>query len=163
MRVCPECGTRTDELSCPNDGRGTVDEDVFVPHDPLVGQTVADRYVLAERIGSGGYGAVYRGTHKETGGDVAIKVLRAKGENRREAVRRFHLEAQSAAALRHPNTVRVNDFGVHEGLLFLVMEYLFGRPLDDIISAEAPLPWRRAVHIARQVLASLGEAHEHER
>ena len=163
MRVCPECGTRTDELSCPNDGRGTVDEAVFVPHDPLVGQTVAGRYVLAERIGSGGYGAVYRGTHKETGGDVAIKILRAKGESRREAVRRFHLEAQSAAALRHPNTVRVNDFGVHEGFLFLVMEYLFGRPLDDIISAEAPLPWRRAVHIARQVLASLGEAHEHER
>ncbi|MFO0750728.1 MAG: serine/threonine-protein kinase [Myxococcota bacterium] len=71
------------------------------------------------------------------------------------AVRRFQLEAQNAAALRHSNTIRVTDFGVDEGLLYLVMEYLEGKPLSDLLRDGGPMEWQRAAHIVRQILKSL--------
>ena len=131
--------------------------------DTLTGRTVAGKYAVKERIGAGGMGAVYRALHLQTGGEVAVKFLHGTAALDDNAVKRFQLEAKNAAQLRHANTIRVTDFGVDQGMFYLVMEHLVGRPLNVAIATQGPFPWRRAVHITRQVLASLWEAHEHSR
>jgi len=137
--------------------------DALVTKDPFLGRVIAGKYEILKRLGAGGMGAVYHARHKQTGGDCAIKFLHGTAIGDESAVKRFQLEAQNAAALRHTNTIRVTDFGVDEGLLYLVMEYLEGASLADVIQRDGPMPWRRAVHILRQVLKSLWEAHEHAR
>lgn len=165
MRVCPECGTSTEQDVCPNDGRPTVDDyklKVSSVNDSFVGMTLADKYVIEERLGRGGYGAVYRARHVETSGQVAIKLVRADLVDDEMVIRRFYIEAQNTHKLHHPNTVRVSDFGrTPDGVLYLVMEYVKGIPLSKVIKKEAPLSPERAVRIATQILKSLGEAHSH--
>ena len=131
--------------------------------DSFIGRKIAGKYEILARLGVGGMGAVYRARHANTGGDVAVKVLHGTAAFDQGMIRRFQLEAQNAAALRHSNTIRINDFGVDDGVFYLVMEYLDGRSLAEVVRDDGPLPWRRAVHILRQVLKSLWEAHEHER
>ena len=131
--------------------------------DTFTGRIIAGKYAIKERIGAGGMGAVYRALHQQTGGDVAVKVLHGTAALDDHAVKRFQLEAQNAAQLRHANTIRVVDFGIDDGVFYLVMEHLVGHALNDLIAQQGPFPWRRAVHITRQVLASLWEAHEHPR
>ena len=163
MRVCPECGNSTDQDTCPNDGRPTVDAahlKVEAGSDPFVGRTLADRYVVEEKLGRGGYGAVYRARHVETGGAVAVKLVRADLVDDEMVIRRFYIEAQNTHKLHHPNTVRVADFGrTPDGVLYLVMEFVKGVSLQQLIRAEGPLAPDRAVRIIVQVLKSLGEAH----
>lgn len=131
--------------------------------DHLIGRLISGKYAVKERLGSGGMGAVYRARHEATGGNVAIKFLHGTAALDDHAVKRFQLEAQNAAQLRSTHTIRVIDFGVDEGVFYLVMEHLDGRPLNTVLSEEGPLPWPRVVHIARQLLKSLWEAHEHGR
>ena len=163
MRVCPECGIETPHQRCPTDGRVTLDAAVLAERDPWIDRKIADKYVIEVRIGRGGMGSVYRARHCDTDGLVAVKVMNAAGLNDAQAVRRFHLEAQNSAGLRHANTIHVHDFGVEDGCPYLVMEYLSGRPLSQVLIDDGPLDWRRAVHIVAQVLKSLWEAHEHPR
>ena len=163
MRVCPQCGTRTPAATCPIDGLVTLNEAVLETSDPLIGRLVGGKYKVERHLGSGGMGAVYAARHVETGGLVAVKVLIPDRANRPMAIKRFSLEAQNAAALRHANTVRVLDFGADEDLLFLVMEFLEGRSLQDHLDRYGALDWQRAARIARQVLLALWEAHEHSR
>jgi len=132
-----------------------------MPDDPFIGREFAGKYRVVKRLGAGGMGAVYQATHLTTGGDVALKFLHGTAIGDENAIRRFQLEAQNVAALRHANTVRVTDFGVDQGTLFLVMEYLDGHPLSDVLMTDGALPWQRVVHIVRQILKSLWEAHEH--
>ena len=129
--------------------------------DPLLGRVIAGKYRVTRRLGAGGMGAVYHAKHLATGGDVALKFLHGTAAGDEQLTRRFHAEAKNAAALRHANTIRVTDFGVDEGTMYLVMEYLEGRTLSDVLTQEGPLTWSRVVHILRQVLKSLWEAHEH--
>ena len=127
--------------------------------DPLAGTVIAGRYELLDRIGSGSMGAVYRARHRSHGGMVAVKVLRAGLADSPESRKRFGIEARNGAALTHPNTVRVIDSGADGDLLFLVMEYLQGRPLSAVLAGQGALPWPRCVRIATQILKSLREAH----
>ena len=129
--------------------------------DPFIGRELSGKYRVTKRLGAGGMGAVYKATHLATGGDVAIKFLHGTALGDDNAIRRFQLEAQNVAALRHANTVRVIDFGIDNATLFLVMEYLEGQSLAELLARDGALPWRRTVHIVRQVLKSLWEAHEH--
>ena len=131
--------------------------------DPLSGLLVGERYRIEEAIGKGGYGAVYRARHTETGGLVAVKFLCSEIRLHKSAVRRFYLEAQNAAALSHPNTIRVTDFGADGNLLFYAMEYLEGRSLADLLSDPGRLHWRRGLRIIAQTLSALCAAHEHPR
>lgn len=136
VRICPACNTRTDAERCPNDDRPTVDEAKLRSSrkDPFIGVVVEGRYAVEERLGRGGFGAVYKARHTETGGHVAIKLLHAQMAEDDDAIRRFYIEAQNTHKLQHPNTVRVSDFGrTDEGVLYLVMEYVAGMSLAAVL------------------------------
>lgn len=129
-------------------------------HDPLIGKVLADRFEILSRIGEGGTGVVYKAKQITVDRTVAIKVLGAHVSSDPQWVKRFHNEARAAARLDHPNTVRMIDFGeTKEGLLFIAMEYLHGRPLSDEISRLGKIPPQRALRIISQACQSLQEAH----
>ncbi len=130
--------------------------------DPLIGRTVDGRYRVISALARGGMSRVYRAEQHPLGRTVALKVLAVSGDDEQEAEfrRRFQLEASVSARLTHPNTVRVFDHGaVGDELLYIVMEYLDGRTLHQVIKAEAPLSAARVVNLARQMCGSLREAH----
>ena len=159
-RVCPECGLKTEDLTCPDDGEMTLVVKTGDTVDTLVGRVIGSRYRILEKAGQGGFGAVYKAHHTATGDTLAIKTLRADVEGNQDVVMRFRQEAKATSKLKHPNTVRVFDFGqMDDGNLFLAMEFLDGRTMTDVMRAEAPLDYRRLVHMALQVLKSLSEAH----
>jgi len=91
---------------------------------------------------------------------VAVKVLRAQYSSDKEFVDRFRREAQSAASLSHPNMVNIYDVGEEDGIHYIVMEYIEGKTLKDLINKEAPLPVNQAVRIALQIAEALKHAHE---
>ena len=118
------------------------------------------RYTIGQKLGEGGFGAVFRGTHKQMGTPVAIKVLHAQHASSLETVARFEQEARRSATLKHPNTIRVFDFGRdNDGSLFIVMELLDGAPLSQRIK-EGRFSPERATHVLLQALAALDEAHQ---
>ncbi|MFU8805991.1 MAG: serine/threonine-protein kinase, partial [Bradymonadaceae bacterium] len=129
--------------------------------DLSFGTILADRYQLTAEVGRGGFGMVYKARQLNMDRDVAIKILPPKFMAVADLVERFRREAQLASRLRHPNTITVHDYGQHENLLFIVMELLHGEDLADRLKREKRLPLERIVAIARQVLKSLQEAHEH--
>jgi serine/threonine protein kinase len=130
-------------------------------HDANIGLVIEGKYEIISRIGRGGMGSVYRAVHRETGGDVAVKIMRTDMVEDESAIRRFYIEAQNTHSLHHPNTVRIADFGQSkEGILFLVMEFVKGRSLQRVLKEEGQLSPFRAVHVISQVFKSLGEAHE---
>ncbi len=128
--------------------------------DPLVGQIIAGRYRILDRIGRGGMGAIYEAEHQTTRKRFAVKTLLPGLGRVGEIARRFEREAKAASLLDHPNIVSVVDFGtVEDGSLFLAMELVRGKSLGDLIDAR--LPVARGLRIARQVLEALSHAHRH--
>jgi eukaryotic-like serine/threonine-protein kinase len=117
------------------------------------------KYRLLERLGEGGMGAVYLAAHVQMRRRVAIKVLPPDRRMEPAALERFYREARAAAALNHPNIAHAHDVD-HEGNLhFLVMEYVDGSSLQEIVSKKGPLPVPRALHYLQQ--AALGLQHAH--
>ncbi len=153
-RFCAACGHR---FANPSFERIEERTDVA---DPLVGRTLADRYLLAEVIGRGGMGVVYRVEHTRIGKAMALKLLHGELARDRAVVRRFRREAETASKLDHPNTVQIFDFGQSDGLTFLVMELLSGEDLGEILYAEGTLPFSRVAHIAAQICGSVAQAHD---
>lgn len=159
MRVCPRCRSVycTDVWVCSLDGERLRDH----PRDPLVGGAI-ERYVVLDLIGQGAMGRVYRARHAVLDRAYAIKVLFGEYAADPKFQERFRQEALSISQIRHPSIVSVEDFGTTpEGLAFLVLELVEGRPLDQVIEREAPMSPRRVVHIAMQLAAGLGAAHAH--
>ncbi|RYE95095.1 MAG: serine/threonine protein kinase, partial [Myxococcales bacterium] len=130
--------------------------------DPYIGRDIATgRYRILQKIGSGGMGAVYKATQPNIGRMVAIKILHPKLVNRKDLVSRFSREAKALGHLSHPNTVKVFDDGeLEDGSLFIVMEYLEGRNLNQAVRTGGPMPVERALPILMQVCGALHEAHE---
>jgi hypothetical protein len=128
--------------------------------DPLVGRIVADRYRIVSLLGRGGMGVVYKVEHIHIGKLMAMKLLSGELSRDPVLVRRFRAEAKAISKLAHPNTVQIFDFGESARLVYLVMEYLPGKDLGAIITAEGALPFPRAARICAQVAASVGEAHD---
>ena len=129
---------------------------------PLIGRTIAGRYRLMRLVGEGGMGSVYEAEQAlgSTVRSVAVKLLRPEWSHDPAVQARFHREAATVARLEHFNTVRVYDFGTTEdGILFIVMEFLHGRSLQQELDRTGPLPPSRVLHLAEQVAASLDEAH----
>ncbi|MCI3921535.1 Stk1 family PASTA domain-containing Ser/Thr kinase [Paenibacillus sp. TRM 82003] len=123
------------------------------------GTTLSGRYELIERVGGGGMALVYKAKDTLLNRNVAVKILRQQYVHDEEFIRRFRREAQSAASLSHPNVVSVYDVGQDEDTHFIVMEYIEGSNLNDIIKAQAPLQAAEAVHIATQICDALDHAH----
>jgi serine/threonine protein kinase len=127
----------------------------------LPGTTLDGKYRIGEKIGTGGFAAVYRGLHVATGQPVAVKVLRPQpGDHADNLNERFRVEELSAIRIRHPSAVAVLDSGVSEaGVAYLVMELLRGRSLADELTASGPLSVERALPIFVPVCQALAEAH----
>ena len=128
--------------------------------DSLVGATLAGRYLIVRRIGEGGMGAVYEAKHTIIGKRVAVKVLLEKFLAKSDFVARLLQEARLASAIGHEHIVDVTDFGTtDDGRAFVVMEFLEGEALSQLVMREAPLPVERALRLARQVASALAAAH----
>jgi hypothetical protein len=128
--------------------------------DPLVDTIIGERYRILGRIGEGGMGTVFRVEHTLMKKVLALKLLRAEFSNVPDAARRFEREAQSASRLSHPNIITVTDFGHGAaGELFLVMEFVAGEPLAEVLLREGRMEPGRACHVAGQILRALEHAH----
>ncbi len=162
MRFCPTCGRffeSTETSLCPDDGadlkavRTWEEED-----DPLLGRLVDGRFRVESLIGSGGMGAVYRAVQTSVERPVALKVI--LGSPDQDTVKRFMLEARATATLRNVHTVTIFDFGqTEQGLLYIAMELLEGRTLEEQLVMSGRLSPDRALRIVAQVAESLAEAH----
>src|SRR5437899_4866467 len=132
--------------------------------DRYVGQILDDKYRLERLLGQGGMGAVYLATHLGTDRYVALKLITPQFMRNEEFVERFKREARAAGRLRHPNVVDVTDFGFaragSERVAYLVMEYLDGCTLGDVLSEEKTLPLEWVVDILEQVCSAVHEAHQ---
>jgi beta-lactam-binding protein with PASTA domain/predicted Ser/Thr protein kinase len=127
-----------------------------------VSRLLGGRYDLQEEIGGGGMAVVYRAIDTWLGRQVAVKMLRTQFAGDEEFVRRFRREAQSAASLSHPNIVNLYDMGITEdGQHYIVMEYVDGPTLKEVIRDRGPLPVKEALDITMQICDALEHAHDH--
>ncbi len=128
------------------------------------GQTLDGKYRIDRELGRGGMGTVYLATHLGTERPVAVKIISPQYMERPEFVERFRREARAAGRLRHPNVVNVTDFGFSDSgkgqLAYLVMEYLDGCTLGEILDEEQNLPVGWTLDIIEQVCSAVHEAHE---
>jgi beta-lactam-binding protein with PASTA domain/predicted Ser/Thr protein kinase len=126
----------------------------------LTGSLFADRYRLERKLGSGGMADVWLAEDQELGRRVAVKILHERYSNDEQFVERFRREATHAAGLSHPNIVSIYDRGVAEGSYYIVMEYIEGRTLKELIVTRGPCPVPVAISYTRQILAALRYAHK---
>lgn len=159
-QYCPACdrsfppGTER----CPSDG--TLLVRIAARQDALIGRELGGRYTLKAQLGAGGMGTVYRAWQHSVGREVAIKVIHTARNTDALTCKRFLREAKLTSRLSHPNTVAVLDFGQEgDGLLYLVMELVQGRTLDQVLKSESPFSIERMVRIGTQICDALEPAH----
>ncbi|SEK98846.1 Stk1 family PASTA domain-containing Ser/Thr kinase [Paenibacillus sp. OK003] len=128
----------------------------------MIGHQLGGRYEVIERVGGGGMALVYKAQDLLLNRNVAIKVLRQQFVHDEEFIRRFRREAQSAASLSHPNVVSIYDVGQEDDVHYIVMEYVEGKNLNEIIKERAPLQVDEAVRIASQIADALDHAHHNQ-
>jgi eukaryotic-like serine/threonine-protein kinase len=123
------------------------------------GTLLAGRYEVVRLLGWGGMAEVHLGVDRQLGREVALKVIRERFADDDRFVARFRREARAAAALSHPNVVAVHDVGTHQGGPFIVMEFVPGRTLAEIVRDGGPMPSERVAEIGEAVARALGAAH----
>ncbi|HEX4338702.1 MAG TPA: serine/threonine-protein kinase [Polyangiaceae bacterium] len=129
--------------------------------DPLVGRTLGGKFTLESLIGTGAMGSVYRARHVALDALVAVKVMHDDIAVDRTFAERFHREARAASRLDHPNVIRVVDFGTEpDGHLYIVMEYVEGYDLFQVIRRDSPLAESRVVDLLSQALSGIAAAHD---
>ncbi len=129
--------------------------------ESLDGELIGGRYQVRRPLGRGGMGQVYLAEDRDTGREVALKVLNRRHQTSREVEERFVREARAASRIRHRNVVELYDFGrVPDGRPYFTMEYLPGRDLRAVIDEEGPLEFDRARRLLLQICAALQAAHE---
>jgi serine/threonine protein kinase len=131
----------------------------------LVGEVLDEKYCIEKLLGQGGMGAVFLATHLGTERPVALKVITPEYMKHVEFVERFRREARAAGRLRHPNVVDVTDFGfarvgADARVAYLVMEYLDGCTLAEVLTEESKLPLSWVVDILEQACSAVDEAHQ---
>ena len=159
-------------MTCPSCGSPTSDDQRFCAqcgvqlgaglelHKPLsIGEVIDNKYELRYMIGMGGMGAIYRAEVVGLGQPVAIKILHPTLAADDVSRRRLENEALLASQIDHPNIVSILDFKSTPRMTYLVMEYLSGQSLADVLSSIGYLGMRRAIHITRQLLSALEAAH----
>lgn len=159
-RYCPTCDRSylTNESLCPNDGTNLA----RIARQPtLSGLVIDDRFTIQDRIGDGGMGTVYRAIQHSMGRPVAIKVIHPHLAKDAHIVKRFLRESKLTSRFTHPNTITVLDTGQTEsGLLYMVMELLEGRTLEQLISDSGYPSLQRGLSIVGQVCDALIAAHD---
>lgn len=156
MKICPRCGnTHPEDLdSCPFDGVKLVPLE-----DPFLGTTIGGRYRVMGKIGSGGMGTVYRATHQNIERQVAVKILPSRMAQDASLKNRFLREARAASIIRHEHIIEIFDLDqTEDGIPYIVMEYLDGFSLDQVLSA-GPLSPVQTMEISRQIVQALGPSH----
>ena len=130
--------------------------------DPFIGRDILDgQFQILQKMGSGGMGAVYKALQPSMNRMVGMKILHRKLANRNDLVSRFKREARAMSHLTHPNTVKVFLFGeLEDGSLYIVMEFLEGKNLNQTVRAEGPFPDERALPVLIQACGALDEAHK---
>jgi serine/threonine-protein kinase len=130
------------------------------PLENLIGRTLNHRYLVEDKIGEGGFGAVFRGKQIATGREVALKILHPHNVSDETIVARFRREAEACSKLRDVHTVTTYDFDeTPDGILYLAMELLRGRSLHQLQKTEGALDPMRVLRILDQIATSLSEAH----
>ena len=119
------------------------------PQDPFIGRDILNgQFQILQKIGSGGMGAVYKALQPDMNRMVGVKILHPKLANRKDLVSRFRREARAMSQLTHPNTVKVFMFGeLDDGSLYIIMEFLEGKNLNQTVRAEGPMPLERGLPI----------------
>ncbi len=132
------------------------------PQDPFIGRDILNgTFRILQKIGSGGMGAVYKAMDLQNSRMVGVKILHPKLANRKDLVSRFGREARALSQLSHPNTVRVFLYGeLEDGALYIIMELLEGKNLNQTVRSEGPFPIARALPILIQACGALDEAHK---
>ena len=123
-----------------------------------VGSIVDSRYEVLSEISRGGHGIVYRA--RQIGIDRVVALKRLHAHQEKSITQRFFLEANIIKELIHPNTIQLYDAGIDDDHLYIVMEYIEGKSLHDLLKEEKRISISRAVHIALQILKSINEAHQ---
>ncbi len=126
----------------------------------MIGKMLGNRYEILEKLGGGGMAIVYKGRDTYLNRYVTIKVLRPEFTSDEDFIRRFKREAQAVASLSHPNIVNIHDVGQEENIHYLVMEYVQGDNLKNVIRKNGVLAPEHAVRFAMQVCEALEHAHE---
>jgi serine/threonine-protein kinase len=130
------------------------------PDESFEGQVVGGKYRVGPLVGSGGMGTVWLGQHEQLGIRLAIKFIRPQFAERPDARRRFEIEARAAASVESKHAVKVYDYGVTDkGLPYIVMEYLEGESLSEVLIRRGPLPPKEAAQIIAQASKALAKAH----
>ena len=161
MKTCPQCATTYDDAAavCPRDNAQLV-EIKSDGSDPMLGRVLAGRFLLVDKLGQGGMGTVYKAVHTQMDRICALKLLSPTSTDTESAVTRFKREARMASRIDNPHAVTIYDFGqAEEGLLYLAMEFIDGRPLTRLLAEEPGLGIARTVHITRQIAEALTAAH----
>ncbi|MDB5212848.1 MAG: Serine/threonine protein kinase PrkC, regulator of stationary phase [Myxococcaceae bacterium] len=156
VKICPRCSDLfgDDAAFCPHDG-----EVLEKSKDRFLGRTIAARYRLIRRLGSGGMSVVYLARHELIARLSAIKILRPELSLIAEHRERFLREARAVNRINHENIVEITDVGESDGIAYLVMEFIEGESLLVQIQ-RGRLPWPRAARIGMQVASALARAHQ---
>ncbi len=157
--VCLEC---TKEYSmeleyCPDDKTMLAK----LPDDSMIGTTLAEKYYVLEELGKGGMSKVYKVRHLFLEHQIlAVKILQSHLASETTNVKRFQHEARTASRMNHPNLLRIHDFGIAKGGPYLVMDFVKGQSLDEILSECKRLDLVRFEEITQQILDGISYAHE---
>jgi len=158
-KVCTSCKREfpATQAVCPYDKSMLM----FLQKDELLGTILNDRYRVLEEVGRGGMSIVYRGLHEMMDRTVAIKMLQSQHVTDQLSIKRFQQEAQAASHLQHPHVITVYDCGVvATGQPYIVMDFLEGDSLTDVIKRENHIPFSRAIPIFAQACDALDHAHQ---
>ncbi|HST20421.1 MAG TPA: serine/threonine-protein kinase, partial [Blastocatellia bacterium] len=157
MSTCLRCGgeVSASDIQCAKCGEALRKQ----THE-LVGKSLADKYLIEEHLGSGGMCDVYRATHSGMGKQVAVKVLKPALAADSTIAQRFEQEARAASLIHHPHAINVMDYGIGEGNIpFIVMEFVRGITIGELLRSEGALSVERAANILRQASGALDVAH----
>jgi serine/threonine-protein kinase len=160
LKVCLECNRQFTGIvaACPHDGTPLVK----VMQDPLVGTTLAAKYEIQSVVGHGGMGVVYKARDTNMDRLVAVKMLKAQLISDSMSVKRFHHEGKAASRINHPHVITVHEFGISpSGQPFIVMDFLEGTSLAQVIKDDGQVSVERTVKILMQACDALNHAHRH--
>ncbi len=158
-RVCLTCMEEFEDIVnfCPTDGSDLS----RIVDDSLIGNIFAEKFSVLSELGSGGMSTVYKAQHMLIGKTVALKVLNEKTASSNDGLKRFMREAKAMGGLKHENIIGIDDFGLsQDGRAYLVMEYLDGESLGDLLKRSGRLDLKNATEIVNQLSNALTCAHK---